>query len=642
MRRLLLTALVAVPAAVAATAPATAGPATGTLTGVLTLAATGRPAAGACAAALPRWTDDTTPAARTCVGADGRYTLRVPPGQYALRADGTGLPEQWHGPSGTAGDRATLTVGTGGRAVADLALVPGFATIAGRVTDPDGAPAAAGVSVYTENGTAIATDAGEDGRYALRVRPGAYRMSAWTPEFEHQYRPGRSRLADARAYRVAAGGALTLDERFLDRGSVRATFVDRATGAAVPDACLSVGALRACADARGVATLDRAPSGGPRAFAVEGGVGHRGPELTIDVRPGKRADRRVPLDRVGAIVVNAVQAGTRRPAAGVCVLALRPGENPPYTAPLQPADRTARAGDRAANGAGERPAGVGRGVRFGARGVGVDGPCTDGNGTLTLGPYPAGATVHLLAGAGICDDDDCPDHGLQWVGRSAGTGDRRGAAALTVRPDAWLTAPTISITRSGAIEGTVLGAGGEVVRPVCAFPFAIERSFFGSGPRERQCTDEEGRYGIEGLGPFAWPVLFTAPAPYAWQWSGGQPDRFAAAYRRVPLGGVVGQDATLTGGGTVRGTPGYTAAGVMVRAYSARTGDLAAERVDELDADGRYTIRATGGQQLKVVAGNRCWYPAATDAGAATAVPVTEGKATENVDVRCAGDNQRS
>jgi hypothetical protein len=90
--------------------------------------------------------------------------------------------------------------------------------------------------------------------------------------------------------------------------------------------------------------------------------------------------------------------------------------------------------------------------------------------------------------------------------------------------------------------------------------------------------DQRGRYVLDGLGPYAWPVEFGGRGDHAWQWSGGVASRRQATLIKVRAGGTATADEKLTKSPVVRGTvsrPDGAPDPFTVVVVNADTGDAA-------------------------------------------------------------------
>jgi hypothetical protein len=149
---------------------------------------------------------------------------------------------------------------------------------------------------------------------------------------------------------------------------------------------------------------------------------------------------------------------------------------------------------------------------------------------------------------------------------------------------------------AGSVTGVVRDPAGRPVEHVEAgvTAFAIPRSeLFPKG------TDQDGRYTVGNLGPYAWPLLFTPIRDLPRQWSGATGNRFQAETVPVASGATTTYDTTLSAGAKVTGTvtvaPGDTAwSGGRLMARGVAAGDLLAVG-DVPGAGGAYELRVIGG-----------------------------------------------
>ncbi|GIJ20517.1 hypothetical protein [Micromonospora lutea] len=224
-------------------------------------------------------------------------------------------------------------------------------------------------------------------------------------------------------------------------------------------------------------------------------------------------------------------------------------------------------------------------------------------------------------------------HGLQWVGRHGGTGQREHGVTIQVRPGRTVTAPTVRFDPPGTVtgrvtraaDGTPVSAGYVLPLPVVPHP-----KYGDHGPM----TDDDGRYTLNGLGPYHWPLYFTGYG-LASQWSGGTTDRTQARTVRVRAGATVTADQRLVAGSVVSGTiavaelPNYS----QVIAFHARTGDV----VGTVDVGADYTLRLLPGQRVLL----RCdcayapsrWFPNAAEVAGARPVRVGPAPVTASFDL---------
>ena len=260
--------------------------------------------------------------------------------------------------------------------------------------------------------------------------------------------------------------------------------------------------------------------------------------------------------------------------------------------------------------------------------------CSDATGAIEIGDLAPGS-YRLYA------DTTNETHGAQWVGTSGGAGTEEGAATVRALAGQVVAGPAVRLDDAGTITGTVTDATGQPLAGVCVFPHA-SRSYDPQYPVST-CSDTDGVYTVPGLGPYAWPLLYTGSTTALMQWSGGQPTRRTATLVRVIAGGTTIADETIGPRAVVVGKvvfrDGKPASGATVWAYSADTGDFAADAGSVADEDGTFSLRGiTGPQAVRVAvrAGGYLepdapvlgWYRHATSFHSATDVFVPAGGST--------------
>ncbi|WFE99130.1 carboxypeptidase regulatory-like domain-containing protein [Micromonospora sp. WMMD964] len=266
-------------------------------------------------------------------------------------------------------------------------------------------------------------------------------------------------------------------------------------------------------------------------------------------------------------------------------------------------------------------------VTIGEDQLGRYGGCSDEQGVLLTGDVAPGKYRLLVR------PYDATVHGLQWVGRHGGTGERERAQVVHVRAGAVTSAPTVRLDPPGTVVGVVTDAatGAPVPRArVMVVPYVPDPKYGDHGPT----TDEDGRYTITGLGPYHWPVQFAANG-FATVWSGGVGARAQARTVRVRAQQTATLDQALPAGtplgGAVRVDELLTYAQVL--AFDAATGDLAGVA----DVGDTYALRLLPGQRVKL----RCdcsyaqpvWHRDAAGFDAATPVRVRRAPAVVDFDL---------
>ncbi|MDQ2583748.1 carboxypeptidase-like regulatory domain-containing protein [Saccharothrix yanglingensis] len=560
--------------------------------GIVTARFTGQPVPGACVTAFDA---NQVQVAQACADEGGRYSLSVPTGSWGpfkLRTTGEGYADTWYArhSAADARDFASADPVYTGNPRHELGLrPPGVGVLRGTLTTSAGAPVAnATVAIVDVDGNRWGPSTGTagDGTYRFTgLWPGHYKIQFRTPYDGEQWYHRKESIADAEAVVVAGDVETSVDEQTFPPGTVDLTVVDEVSGAPVRSFCVftpGVGADRPCTTdgriayqlKRGTYTLHIAPD--KTHFGVDhGGVVVRSGETTPVVAHAKPGI---------AIRTTVRDARTGAPVAGTCVEPIEVGAH-------------GVSGERAAEW------------------------CSDASGVVALGPLTP-AAYRLLA-------RPAAPHGLQWVGWLGGTGDQRLARQVDATPGRWTNLPPIRLDRAGTVTGVVTdrvtGAG---VAQVCVFPFAAPDAY------GETCTDAGGAYRLTGLGPYRWPLEFAhRPGGYAWQWSGGAADRFAATPVRVRAEREVAHDESLVAGGSVSGTTavdGDEYAWVHVMAVNARTGDVAGAG-DTNYGDG-YVVGGLGTQEVKLrfraierEPRREAWYRDAASFGAATPVAVTAG-----------------
>ncbi|GAB3964000.1 hypothetical protein GCM10027615_05630 [Plantactinospora veratri] len=569
----------------------------------------GRPVPGACLTLLRGETEEQ---ATFCTDATGRYAVGGVPTDlgYRVRVTAPGYRTHWWPDAPDYRNAETVWVSGTTLVERDVVVGLGAGTIRGRVVDDSGAPADATVGIWAADrdwhALAYVTPAG-DGRYEIRdLAPGRYQVSLFDDVHGTQWLPGRESRAEAGTYPLADSQVLTLDEEWLPLGTVEVRVTDAATGAPVPRPCARIDTtsrtLESCG-AAGLVRLGQVPPG-RWAVAVTAAPSHFPPArpVTVDAVRGGVARPAVTLTPGAGLTTTVRDAVTGGPLDRVCVRLVVPGS--------------------------------------GGQSAGQDGYCSDASGRLAIGPLAESATVQLYAYRAD-DPYDRTDrrYGAQWVTPTGGTGDQRLASRLLIRAGRTVAIPPIVMDPPGAISGTVSDARtGTALPGVCAFPYAF-RPDRGTG-HGRHCSGPDGRYTIDDLGPYAWPVQFVPPpgSGSAWQWSGEVADRFSARLITVTSGGTAALSTRLVDGGTLTGAVGRNGVAVgsgHVWTYHQRTGDVAGAGPGHVGPDGRFVLPGHRGQHVYVEYADStttCWYgEPAGGAGpptAATPVGLTAGAST--------------
>lgn len=475
------------------------------------------------------------------------------------------------------------------------------ATVHGTLTDGAGRPKA-GYQVTValasnDNWIQLNTTTGADGTWTVRdVTPGDYRVSFVGPDGgRSQWAYGKSTEDTATLIPVPGGGDITVDDSWLPGATLVVNAVDAATGAPVGDYCVwvtSPGDGSGCATAGGQATVTDLPGGSYHMSATpgEGSYYLSTDSQPVTLTPGQTTTATVKLTLGGKVSFTATDRVSGTAVERVC-----------------PAFEVL--------GHGGLPDGYG--------------DCTDSTGKAASGSMPAGTyEMYAVAPAG---------YGDQWVGKNGGTGDQRAAARLKVVPGKTVAAPAVLLDKAGTITGVVTGAAGE---PLAGMNVAWS-AWGDAGPAWDTDTDALGRYTITGLGPYAWPLLFTG-AGYPRQWSGHGGNRYRAETVKVLPAGTTTYDFTPVAGSTLKGKVTAPAgASWRIHAFNAATGDQMGT-FDSYNAGpgGTYEMKVIGGQQVKIDWSWRIgendhdgWYRNATSIDTATKVGIPANGGTRKLDL---------
>jgi hypothetical protein len=219
-----------------------------------------------------------------------------------------------------------------------------------------------------------------------------------------------------------------------------------------------------------------------------------------------------------------------------------------------------------------------------------DDQCSDAAGKVTLTKLEAG-DYRLFA------EPRNKAYGRQWVTASGGAGDERLAVTIKASTGRTATAPQVKIDRAGSIRGRVTDAA--TGAPIYAGVGAFTQSP-GTGGGETT-TDDDGRFQIDGLGPYRWPLNYNGYENYASAWTGGAITRYAATGTQVTAGAVATADLALTKGATVRGNvvaSRGTPDGGRISVLNTSTGDYVAT----VDFEGAaYQLLALPEQEIRYI-----------------------------------------
>ncbi|MFD2766723.1 carboxypeptidase-like regulatory domain-containing protein [Micromonospora eburnea] len=458
-------------------------------------------------------------------GPDGTFDIQVVPGKYRVRFDVGGFGQFAYGTLDSAA-AAVFAVTAGGTVTVNDTLVA-TGTVAGRFTDTSGAPLS-GVDVYVSNGQFFGSaETDEDGRYRLDAVPvgTGYTVHFYSSAlFLQQYAYGAVDESKATRFAVTEGGTTTVDDQRLPTGSVRLTAVDSRTGQPILNFTSGLG-LDSRDSKNGEVIYPTVPVGTHEIWANASGYSFGGASVTVVA--GEQADVRLVMEPLARITATVVDAATGAPLPGVCIVPVLVDEV------------------RMPDGCDE---------------------VTDANGKITQMFWRGAGTYQLLAWP-----ERAKGYGAQWLGPRGGTGDLRRATTFTVKPGEAVTPPVIRMDRAGVITGQVFGTDGAAlsqgsVRIAGSHP-GLGSSFgaFAIG--------DGGRYRIDKLGPYEWPLLFDVYGQQATQWSGGEANRDRADRIAVVAGGTTTYDYRLEAGVSVTVSSTTPFQGYVL-ARNADTGDI--------------------------------------------------------------------
>jgi 5-hydroxyisourate hydrolase-like protein (transthyretin family) len=612
---------------------------TGTVSGRLTTS-TG---AGAADVPVVIYTEDFFGVDSASTDSDGNWSVTgLTPGTYAVGFHPSDAPEQYYRQKSTPWDADKVTVTAGATTTADDQLFA-TGTITGQIRDASGAPVSDllidAVEVDTYVRTHTRTD--PDGRYRLGVLAGTYRLSFQPIEglWQSQYVPGKLDEKGAGRYAVAAGAEVVVDETVLPTGSLSGTLTD-ASGQPVANAHVAVntanmfGAVNATTDANGAFSVPALLAGsykiafyvGERQQFYRGKLTHEEADV-VTVQGGQTTTVTESILGEGSVEISAVDSVTGAPVADFCarstcsngtgkvtITGLPEGRHDIslYTENLRyfqreladvrvVANRTTLVTPKMRPGAVITTTVVDAQTNTPVPQICVAamlpkqarlpegfGTCTDSAGRMRIGPLVTG-TYRLFA------FPRNNTYGRQWVGATGGTGDERQAVTVSATAGTEVAGPQVRLDRAGKITGVVTDAttgapvGGVDVSVLTGHPWL---------GTDDATTDENGRYTLERLGPYAWPVVF-AGHPFPHQWSGNAVNRYTATPVTVTSGGTATYDLAMRAGSTVSGTfttpDGLPFTDGYVAAHNVETGDIVGRSAVE---NGRFSMTALGSQRV--------------------------------------------
>ncbi|MFI6761745.1 collagen binding domain-containing protein [Micromonospora sp. NPDC050417] len=515
----------------------------------------------------------------------GNYRIdQLPPGDYKLLFQLPSGARQW-APQVRSGAAARLfTIAGNAVTTHDEQLLP-TGSVVGRFTAADGSGMPdVTVSVFDSSaGEYLPGTTAADGGYRIEgVFPGDYqvRFSHWETNLD-QYAYGKLSTATADTVTVVANQATTVNDRRLTTGSVRVTARDSVTGATIPDFVAAIGD-HGYNSTDGAILIENVPAGTHVISASADDYPYVREAATVTVVAGQRAEVELVLTPIGRITTRIIDRATGAPVANMCVFVVTPKT---FAFP---------------DGCGGR---------------------SDSTGAVTVRlPAPGAYNLFVLP-------DPASPYGAQWVGSTGGTGSQNDARRVNVTAGETKVVPKIQLDPRGTITGSVTSATGQ---PVHGGRVSIVGPDLGSGTSTRiSPVAPDGSYRVDWLGPYRWPLLFTA-TDHAYQWSGGVGNRLNAELVSVPAGGTTDFDYTLKQGTNM----------VVTVPTESDYGRLVVRNVGSADPVGLVDtdtpgagihLRVIGGQQVKVQCdcGPNRWY-GGTDLASATPVAIPM-KGTVNI-----------
>ncbi|MBV1853360.1 carboxypeptidase-like regulatory domain-containing protein [Catellatospora tritici] len=484
--------------------------------------------------------------------ADGRYRMDAFPGAYRVvipfGEEGNEINQYVPGKRVESQGQIFTITGTDVITVNETLLPTG--TASGRFTDSAGNGIANVYAQFTDAyGGQYQADSDTDGYWQTNpMLAGEYTVYFY--DWAHtvsQYAYGKVAAEDADPVTVLAGQNLVVNDTKLATGSIRVTAKNSVTGAPVAGFSVQAGAFWA-EERNGAAVLSDLPVGYWRLNLYAEGYQPNENVGPVNVLPGQ-AEIEVSLVPYASIQAKVVDAATGAPVAGVC---------------LSTQTR----------------------VKFHlSEGCGAEsGP----DGVVTLTAVTAGTyQVFALPGQGS-------PYGAQWVGLTGGTGDQAQARDVTVTAGQAKYIHKIYLDRKGTITGVVTGADGN---PVTSGHVAVSAPIVGDVSRGSVDIDAQGRYTIDFLGPYSWPLDFITDS-HAWQWSGAAYKRQSATLVPVVAGQTTTFDQQLQLGTVLKVTATGSPADYFAAAYTSN-GDLVG-RIWVPQAGGQAVYRVMGGGTVRL------------------------------------------
>ncbi|MFC7243704.1 carboxypeptidase regulatory-like domain-containing protein [Catellatospora aurea] len=516
------------------------------------------------------------PSART--EADGSYLIDgVFVGDWRVRVTRESGLQQWYPNVWTEQAAGSVAVTAGNVRTVNQQLLP-TGSLSGHFTDAGGnglADVQVGLQYADGNWLDASATTDADGGYSFPELPTAqYVVRFDGGNGVDQWAHGKTSFGSADRVTVTAGQNTVVDDVKLPSGSLRVTAKNALTGAAIDTFSVYVGNNSADTD-NGVVTFADLRAGD---YLVNSWAsGYASADVPVTITAGQQSTVTLLLTPQAKLTVKVVDKATGRPLAGVCVVTIEPAH------PTVP------------DGCGDL--------------TGTDGKVTmnEDPGKVQLFAFPA----------------EAPGYGAQWLGANGGTGLQGQARDFTLTAGQTFTAPTIKMDRAGTITGKVTTKTGTIQYGTVR---VLDESFNVGGGIGSVEVGTDGRYTIDFLGPYQWPLLFKA-LDHAPQWSGGTGNRFISERITVTAGQTTTYDYKMTRGNliTVK-IPGLLDNGFIV-VENAAAGDISGAGWTEQNFAEGATFRVLGPQTVKIRwIGSDGWnWWGGTDRASATPVSVPAG-----------------